>query len=70
MLAIDFGVLTENHDFRILEGYGSKLGWQIIIFEKRADPSSGVGHDSAWRLSYEKKVPGLGEIRTTSSGGH
>ena len=31
--------------------------FQIHIFEKRADPSSGVCHNSAWSPSYEKKVP-------------
>ena len=47
------------HDFRILESFGSQLGFQIHIFEKRADPSSGVCHNSAWSPSYEKKFPNI-----------
>ena len=61
-------VTPENHDFRILKVYGSQLGFQIHIFEKRADPSSGVCHNSAWSPSYEKKVPFIFEIQTTPWG--
>ena len=48
----------------MLEGYGSQVGFQIHIFEKRADPSSEVCHNSAWSPSYEKKVPFIFETWT------
>ena len=52
-------VVIQNHDFRTLEGYGSKPVFQIHIFEKRADPFSGVCHNSFWSLSHETKNPGI-----------
>ena len=39
-------------DFRILGGDESKVGFQIHVFMKRADTSSEVCHNSAWRPSY------------------